>query len=398
MLLSAEQVIKLPEGMRDVIFDEAANRRLIEKKLTEVYENAGYGEVITPALEYGEVFSEAVLSMGLKEMYKLSDMSGALTVLRADNTMPMARVAATKLQSEALPLKLYYNQDIYRINSEHSGHRNEIRQSGVEFIGACGKKSDLLIMTRAIEALRTIGLNFKLEIGHVGYYNAIINSLTLDENEQDRIRELVDSKNTVSLGLGAADPRLDKIRRVPLLFGDESVFAEAKALADGNEEALSALNYLKELYDLLEETGLRENVTIDMGIVHSRDYYTGVVFRGYIEGAGEPVLAGGRYDMLLNTFGRSLPATGFAVNVGLVADSVAKAGMSSKEKTPDAIIHFSEKSYVKALKLRESMLADGSICVLSTFDDIAETTAYADECNIKKVIEINGDKVTEVRA
>ena len=114
MLLSAEQVIKLPEGMRDIIFDEAANRRLIEKKLTEVYENAGYGEVITPVLEYGEVFSEAVLSMGLKEMYKLSDMSGALTVLRADNTMPMARVAATKLQSEALPLKLYYNQDIYR--------------------------------------------------------------------------------------------------------------------------------------------------------------------------------------------------------------------------------------------------------------------------------------------
>lgn len=398
MLLSAEQVIKLPEGMRDIIFDEAANRRLIEKKLTEVYENAGYGEVITPALEYGEVFSEAVLSTGLKEMYKLSDTSGALNVLRADNTMPMARVAATKLQNEALPLKLYYNQDIYRINSEHSGHRNEIRQSGVEFIGAKGKKSDLLIITLAIEALRTIGLNFKLEIGHVGYYNALINSLTLDENEQDRIRELVDSKNTVSLGLGANDTRLDKIRRIPLLFGDERVFSEAEALADGNPEALNALNYLRELYDILDETGMRENVTVDMGIVHSRDYYTGVVFRGYFEGAGEPVLAGGRYDMLLNAFGRCLPATGFAINVGLVADTVAKAGMNSVEKTPDAIIHFSEKSYVKAIKLRENIIAEGKTCVLSTFDDLSETAAYAAKCNIPKVIEINGDKITEVRA
>ena len=143
---------------------------------------------------------------------------------------------------------------------------------------------------------------------------------------------------------------------------------------------------------------MRENVTIDMGIVHSRDYYTGVVFRGYFEGAGEPVLAGGRYDMLLNTFGRSLPATGFAINVGLVADTVAKAGMSTKEKAPDVIVHFSEKSYVQAIKLRESIISDGNTCILSTFDDISETLAYADECNIKKVIEINGDKITEVRA
>ncbi|MDD6800521.1 MAG: ATP phosphoribosyltransferase regulatory subunit [Firmicutes bacterium] len=390
-----KKIITLPEGMRDVIFDEAETRREIERRLAAAYEDEGYSEIITPAIEHGELFTGAGLPMGLSGMYKLTDAGGDLAVLRADNTMPMARVASTKLRGAPLPLKLYYNQDIYRISGDYSGHQSEIRQSGVELIGAAGRKSDLMMITLAIEALKTIGPEFKLEIGHVGFYNSLISSLTLNPDEQARIRRLVDSKNAVSLGPDFG-PGFDRIRKIPLLFGGDEVFSEAEALADGNEGALEALEYLKNLYRLLGEAGMKDNILIDLGIVHSIDYYTGVVFRGYLSGAGEPILAGGRYDQLLDIFGKNLPATGFAVNVGLAADTLLKRGETKKRSIPDVMIHFDGEAYQYALELRNEYREDGRSCVVSTFDDINDTVEYAKARKIPLVVRVSEDGRREI--
>lgn len=375
----------IPEGMRDIIFEEARRYRQISDKLAEVYTRAGFSEVITPAIEYLDVFSGEDSYMNPEEIFKFTDQNGRLVALRADNTMPIARMASTKLRNEKLPLKLYYNQNSYRIRHDYSGHHSEGFQSGIEMIGLSGTKSDLVCLTTALEALNALDTGCKLEIGHVGYYNSLISELTLDESEREKIRGLVDSKNAVSLDGMSENRGLDRIRRIPLLFGGGEIFAEAEKLAGGNKGALDALNYVKRLYSLLCSAGYEDRILIDFGIVHKIDYYTGVVFRGYMHNAGKPVLAGGRYDSLLRHFGFDAPATGFAVNVGLAADTISKTEEPVKESIPDYLIYFDADDYVNAEHFRAEQLMAGNIAEYSCFDSIDETKKYASARGISKV-------------
>ena len=105
------------------------------------------------------------------------------------------------------------------------------------------------------------------------------------------------------------------LRRLPYLFGGAEVLDEADTLSGGSD----ALDYLRDLYGELKHAGYGEHIRFDLGLVHQIDYYTGVVFRGYVEGAGDAVLSGGRYDKLVGAFGRPAQATGFAVDVDAVA-------------------------------------------------------------------------------
>lgn len=133
---------------------------------------------------------------------------------------------------------------------------------------------------------------------------------------------------------------------------------------------------------------------IDLDIVPKFNYYTGVLFRGYIDKAGEPVLKGGRYDKLLSTFGFDVPATGFAINVCAAADALEKTGMMLDSKAPDVIVHFDENSFPDAAKRKKWYNEQGLICELSTFENINETYKYAKHMNIKKVENLTSD--TEV--
>ena len=387
---------KLPEGMRDTLFGDVLLCRDIEKRLSKAYLAAGFRQIMTPAVEYMSVFDNDSLGMLEESMYKLTDNGGHLAVLRADNTMPMARVAATKLRNEPLPLKLYYDQKIYRINNDYSGHRSEILQSGVEFIGVSGLRADLIILTTALEALKSLGTGYKLEIGNAAFCNALIEALGLDEKENRKVKALIDTKNTVSLGNSADGANgIDKIRRIPLLFGGSEVFAEAKELAAGNEAALSALDYVMTLYSALDEAGWGDKVLIDLGIVNTMDYYTGAVFRGYIDGAGEPVLIGGRYDRLIASFGYDTPATGFAVNVGLVADTLSKSGRRTEYDISEYMVNFSPDSYGKAAALTNEYRAKGIRVELSPFDSVENTLEYARKTGIRRVAAVTNEK-TEI--
>ena len=391
----------VPEGTRDIIFSEAKLEREISERLADVFEAAGFSEIRTPAVEYYDVFDYPGQAISQDEMYKLTDSSGNLIVMRADNTTPVARIAATRLQSERLPLMIRYCQNVWRISRGYSGRRSEILQSGAEHIGAGGMKGDLICLSLALDALRSLGAEYKLELGCVGYYDALIRSLPLTDEEKSEVRRYVDAKNTVKLAAigrklrgSDASKGFDRIRRLPLLYGGGEVFKEAEALAHDNEDALGALAYLRGLYDALCSAGFGDRVIIDLGMVHSIDYYTGTLFAGYIEGAGEPVLRGGRYDNLIDNFGReNIPAIGFAINVSLAADALRSG--ADAETAPDVIIHFGGDDIKEALKQADMLRRDGLCAALSCFDTPAQTLEYARERGINNTIIIeNGDART----
>jgi len=395
----------VPDGMRDLIYDEAALLNETVNKLEEVYKRNYYRPVITPGIEYLEVLDCGAISVDT--MYKLSDTSGKLIALRGDNTTPIARIAATKLygDTEKIPQKIYYSQNVFRYGKDYTGRRNEITQSGIEIIGASGLKSDICAISTALEALEAIGLNFKLEIGHVGFYNSLVDELDMTDEEKAEIRRFVEAKNYVSLnfmkdqGVSDSDKKkelFDRIRRVPLLFGNEEVFSKATALASGNTGAADAVEHVKRLYDIMRCAGYEEEMIVDFGIVHELDYYSGIVFRGYVEGAGEAVLSGGRYDGFIGNFGKDIPATGFAINVSALAEALMKKE-KEKEKSDevrnDVLIFFEPEDFPRARRFREEMIAGGRGCEYSQSDDLLDTIEYARLNKIRTVAIINRDTI-----
>jgi len=385
--------INIPDGMRDMIYDEAVLESEITEKLESVYKNEGFAKVTTPTLEYYDAFNFVGQPLPQENMYKLTDNAGRLLVLRPDCTTPIARVAATKLKDMPLPIKLSYSQNVYRINLGYSGKRNEIMQSGVELIGLDGIKSDIICITTAIKALEALGADFKIEIGHVEFYNSLIAELDMTDEERAIVRDYVDNKNAVSLGFIGDNAGIERIMQIPLLFGGKEVFDRAAKIAGNNTGALGALEKVKRTYALLEDAGYGDRVLIDLGIVHKLDYYTGIVFRGFIEGAGEPVLSGGRYDNLVGNFGFDVPSVGFAINVGAVSDTLYKSGYRAGEcGVKTAVIYCESEDIAAAYAKRRELCAAGYSVELSCFDTVAETRINAVGRGIDTMFIIDGDK------
>ncbi len=334
----------VPAGTRDIMFEEARLYRSLQNKLTDLYTGLGFSEIMTPGIEHYDVF-EAGSTLPQESMFKLTSSDGRLLVLRADNTTPIARAVACKLSGEGVT-RLFYHQRIYRLSEGYKGRRSEIMQSGVEILGAKGIQSDLVCMQTALETMAAVCPDYKLEIGHVGYYNAMISELELDTEQQGKIRKLVEAKDANKI------ENYGKIKKIPFLFGGAEVFSEAADLAKGNSKALSALEYLKKIYTALCDAGYGDRILIDLGIVHSLDYYTGVVMKGYMAGAGEPVLAGGRYDTLLSKFDRDVPATGFGLNVSEIADTLTreKADKTEIPQSKGNAVYFDENTFSQALE------------------------------------------------
>lgn len=383
-----------PEGTSDLLFAECEARRAVEDSLLRLFKSIGYSEIITPELEYYDVFSNRFNAVPQEMMVKIIDSRGRILVLRPDNTMPIARVAATRLRSFSPPLRLCYNQQVYRMSPLMSGHSRQHAQCGVELIGAGGRKADLEIAATAVAALRRAAkIEFKLELGHVGFYRSIIDSLALGPETSEKVRDYIEAKNYSALRdllepMSADSAGRRALMELPRLFGGAEVFEKALALAP-NERSAEAIRYLNGLYDDLCAMGLRDNVMIDLGLVGQIDYYSGVVFRGFVQGSGETVLLGGRYDGLLSAFGADQPATGFAVNV----DAVAKTVEFCREER-DSVLLYYEKGYEKqAFEYRSEAVSRGTMCEMSVFETPEESEAYAKLRGIRRFVALGKNQV-----
>ena len=372
--------INTPEGTRDRLFSECLERRQVQGALVELFRRRGYTEVITPEVEFYDLFIQSGNPIPQEAMLKIIDRSGKIMVMRPDCTAPIARVAATKLKHLALPQRLYYDQTVFRDRLAHQGGSREIAQCGVEMIGAVGDKADLEMVAMAVDALRACGLKqFYIELGHAGFYRALAGRMKMRTDELERLRVAIEGKNFALLNDLLEPYRTEDacaaLRRLPYLFGGVEVLDEAETLAG----SCGSLDHLRQIYDELSAAGYGECVRFDLGLVHQLDYYTGMVFRGYAEGAGAPVLSGGRYDKLMEQFGRRAEAIGFAVDV----DAVGACLMVETPKL-ETVIHYGPGLLSKALAEVDSRPA-GS-CELSPCRTLDSTMNLAQEKGASQVL------------
>ena len=318
-----------PEGTKDLLFQECAAQRKIIETLRETFEEKGYHEVITPGFEFYDVFSSNSMYFPQESMYKLIDNKGRLLAMRPDSTIPIARLTATKLKGHALPIRLYYAQRIYRQQPELRGRSGEIMQMGIELVGLSSFESDIEILTAGMEAMNACCAgDFRIELGHIGIYKLLMDNLKATAEQKETIHSLISSKNYAGLSdileYFPEGKTTEILKELPKLFGGREALDKARKLFNGyDEKLLGMLSYLERIFQGLVDLNL-DKVMIDFGLVHQAEYYSSLIFRGYISSAGEPVLSGGRYDELFKDFGESLPATGFGINVDQLAARLLK--------------------------------------------------------------------------
>jgi ATP phosphoribosyltransferase regulatory subunit len=315
-----------PEGTADTLFSECEAQNAVIGRLRSIFEGKGYREVRTPGLEFFDVFSSNAAYYRPESMYKLTDNRGRLMTVRPDSTIPIARMTATKLKGCELPIRVYYAQQVFRMQPELRGKRAEIMQMGIELIGDSSFTSDAEILAAAAEALEACSSSpFRIEIGHVGIFNRLMSLLDAGAEEKERIYRHIAAKNYAALDdvlCGSTQTGIaDMLRALPRLFGGPEALEEARALFRGRDaDLLDMLEYLECIYKILPELDLKDRIMIDLGLVNQAEYYSSLVFKGYMASSGDAVLSGGRYDGLFKDFGEDLPATGFAFNVDALAD------------------------------------------------------------------------------
>lgn len=383
-----------PEGVRDVL--ECRAYREARRRLTDIFTRRGYREVITPGLEYYDVFSLPGAAIPQQEMYKTIDGGGRLMVFRPDTTLPIARMAAARLQGQRRPIRLYYSQSVYRAWPELSGRSHESLQMGVELLGAGGLRADLEVIMAAVEAMKAVAGDYRMELGHAGLFRHLIGRLELSPEAREEIRATIEAKNYGALGelldpLGNS-PEAQALRRLPRLFGGEEALREAESWKlDGG--AARALEYLRTLYTALQKMGLVKRLMVDLGLVQRNDYYTGVVFSGYVEGRGRPVLTGGRYDNLCGRFGPDMPAAGFAMDMDAAADLL---GPGMPKAGPAQVLVHGEPGFEPQAQLELMRLtAEGLICEGSVWESVEEAVEYARAEGIPRVAVV-GETVRNV--
>ena len=303
----------IPSGTRDVLPDEMRELRAISERVRAVFNDAGYGEVYTPALEYDSEIERADLA-GARPAYRLFDEHGNVLVLRSDMTVPIARVVATRYAQSEPPLRFCYLAHAYRGVRPQRGQVREILQAGIELIGSpapAGTAEALGLLCRVLDAA---GLcDYRVGLGDASLYGALLDAFAVPAEARERILHELVTRDFVGLerevaAAGIAGDEAAMLLRVPQMRGG----ADVLEASDGPvAEALAGMRAVRELLD----PAASERVIFDLGLVRDLGYYTGAVFEVYDPALGVPLGGGGRYDELLGRFGRPLPAVGFALDL-----------------------------------------------------------------------------------
>ena len=302
----------IPSGTRDVLPDEMRELRAITDTLRAVFEAERYGEVYTPAIEYEEVLLRA--GGGLKPAYRVFDDHGEVLALRADMTVPIARVVATRYANAEPPLRFWYMAHAYREVHPHRGQMREFLQAGIELFGAPAPQGAAEVLTVLWGALNAAGLaGYRVGLGDAALYPALLAAFDVPEAARERLMHELATQDFVGLehevqSLGLDAEAAGQLIRVPQMRGGLDVLdAPPGPVAD----ALGGLRAILELLD----PAVADRVIFDLGLARGLGYYTGAVFDVYDPALGEPIGGGGHYDELAGRFGRSIPAAGFALGV-----------------------------------------------------------------------------------
>lgn len=344
-------VFEKPLGMRDILPGDVERKEEILAQILQVVKRWGYEQIETPTLEFYDTVG-GVSSTLEQKLFKLLDRSGRSLVLRPDMTTPIARVVGSLLKDQSFPLRLAYQGNVFRAQENEAGKDAEFPEVGVELIGEAAPDADAEVIVLAIESLRATGVeSFTLAIGHVGFVHSLLSFYFPDEQVQ-QLKKLLSRKNYVGFQQFVEHSSLEEKEKqqvLALLELQGGCEILSKAMELGLPRVLEEpINELKELWQVLEIYGVTNELLLDLSLLKEMDYYTSILFEGYARSLGFPICDGGRYDHLLERFGRPAPAIGFSLKLDRV---IEVSGVQLKKKEKPIRLLYSRAERLEAIRL-----------------------------------------------
>ena len=387
-----EKQLHTPEGVRDILFMECHQKNSKEQKIQAIFHHHGFWQIETPTFEYFEVFSNGKNNMDSKQVYKFFNREGNILALRPDMTPPIARISTTSYKETIKPLRLCYLGNVFRYNETYQGKMHEFTQAGVEIIGIDSMEVDAEVLALSVQSLIASGLNeFQINIGNVDFFKGIVLEAGFDEKTGKKIRKFIDTKDYIGIEeiitRHPLSPTLKQLfLELPQLFGNIDILTKAKTMIQ-HPKAIQALEKLQNLYHILCDYEIEDYISFDLGMVSGLEYYTDIFFRGYTSGSGSPILYGGRYDGLLEKYGSSQPAVGFALITNQLLHVLKQKQIKIPIKTADTLLVYSEIGRKKAIKIGNVLRNQGLFVENSLLgDNIEKNIQYAKCKSINGII------------
>lgn len=357
-------LLHTPEGVRDIYSEECEKKLILQENLHQVLKLYGYQDIETPTFEFFDVFSKEVGTTSSKELYKFFDREGNTLVLRPDMTPSVARSAAKYFMDETMPIRFCYIGNTFTNNNSFQGRLKEVTQLGAELIGDSSVNADAEMIAMTIDSLKKAGLkDFQISVGQVDFFKGLLEEAGFEEESELELRELISNKNIFGIEELVSEQGISMelqqiFLKMPELFGPIEIVTKIKTLVK-NPHALAAVERLEKLYQLLCLYGVAGYVSFDLGMVSKYRYYTGIIFNAYTYGTGEPIVKGGRYDTLLNHFGKQSPAIGFAIVVNQLMSALSRQKIETPLKSSTLLILYKETEQKEALSVTKLFRESG---------------------------------------
>lgn len=283
--------------------------------LRDLYRRYGYLPYRMSKFEEYELYVRNKDFLVSDRVITFNDTNGKLLALKPDVTLSIIRGGE---DTPGTKQKVYYNENVYRV-SERTHRFKEIMQAGLECIGDTDLYDVYEVISLAAESLAQISGDFALEISHLGVISAALTRACPDEGFRERALACIAEKNAHDLQRLCREYGVDAQAAQTLM-----VFITAYGVRHQVLDALRAvcpaeeISELEMLSALLDAAPHSEHIVFDFSVVNSMNYYNGFVFKGYLDGICDGVLAGGQYDRMMGKLGRRSGAIGFAMYLDLL--------------------------------------------------------------------------------
>ncbi|MGG6268051.1 ATP phosphoribosyltransferase regulatory subunit [Leptolyngbya sp. AN03gr2] len=390
-------VYQPPAGSRDLLPLDVAQKRWIEDRLQQVFHGWGYHRIITSTLER----LDTLMAGGAIErstVIQLHQLEEETLGLRPELTASIARTVATRLASSTFPQRLYYNANVFRRAQEGShSHQQEFYQAGVELLGGGGLRSDAEILLILLDCLKSIDLTGQLILGEAGLTRSLLSAFP--EAIRPKVRRAIAHLDRLALeALPLSDSERDRALLLLDLRGKPADVLQKASALDLNETERESVNNLKSLIELLQAS-VDVRIVLDLSLIRTFDYYTGIVFE-VVTQSGQVVLGqGGRYDRLLGQFhpqGESIPGIGFSLQLENLHQVLLTTGQLPKQTQACDWLVVSEVpqlAFAHAQKLREN---GDRVEVDLSCETAEEIRNYAEQRRIPRIAWVKADGETVV--
>lgn len=331
---------------------EITRSTLIEK-LTNVFRSFGYVPIDTPVMEYSEILLRKSNGETEKQVFRFEDNGGRDVALRFDLTVPFARFTAEHKDELYFPFKRYHIAKVWRGEKPQAGRYREFIQCDFDCVGSDSASSDFEILSLMKAALQAIGVeDITIRMSHRGIFNQFLEKRNLTDKSEDILRtvdklakvgkeEVASQLESLTGSNTTAEEILEYITPADTF---EQTLAHMEAMAGGESENTRRM---RDIYAMMEATGIASSFVLDPSITRGLDYYTGIVYETFLNelpGIGS-VCSGGRYDNLAGLYMKEkVPGVGSSIGLDrLIAGLQQLNKLESRKSFIDAEIFCLDK-------------------------------------------------------